>query len=215
MGPPPTPAPPPISAPFALRARGVTILGGSPLELQVAPGECLALSGPSGTGKSLLLRALADLDPHPGEVWLEDREQQQVPPPEWRRLVGYLPAESPWWLPLVGDHLPDDPQRPALLETLGFPPEVVGWEVGRLSSGERQRLGLIRLLLNRPRVLLLDEPTANLDPTATRRVEALLAEERRERHTAMIWVSHLEEQIRRVADRHLRLEGGRLMEATP
>jgi ABC-type iron transport system FetAB ATPase subunit len=84
--------------------------------------------------------------------------------------------------------------------------------VARLSSGERQRLALLRLLANTPRVLLLDEPTANLDPASTLRVEAVIGEFRKTHRAAVIWVSHDPAQIARVANRHLRVSGSELRE---
>ena len=82
--------------------------------------------------------------------------------------------------------------------------------VARLSSGECQRFALLRLLANRPRVLLLDEPTANLDPDNVSRVERLIADYIREEQAAVLWVSHDPRQMRRVADRRMRLEAGRV-----
>ena len=90
--------------------------------------------------------------------------------------------------------------------------------VARLSSGERQRFALLRLLANRPRVLLLDEPTANLDPDNVTRVENLIAAYLSTEDAAVLWVSHDPLQISRVAHRRMRLEAGRLMReplATP
>ena len=84
------------------------------------------------------------------------------------------------------------------------------WSVARLSSGERQRLALLRVLANRPPVLLLDEPTANLDEATTARVEALLKDYRTLHGAGVLWVSHDPQQLRRVADRHLRIADGRL-----
>ncbi len=98
----------------------------------------------------------------------------------------------------------------AALAALGFGPEVLDWEVARLSTGERQRLALLRLLGNAPQALLLDEPTAALDPASRARVEAVVADYRRKREAAVLWVSHDPAQIGRVADRHYRLEDGRL-----
>ena len=76
----------------------------------------------------------------------------------------------------------------------------------RLSSGERQRLALARLLANRPRVLLLDEPTANLDPVNIHRVEQLVKDYLAEQQAACLWVTHTREQIARIADRELDLD---------
>ncbi len=65
-----------------------------PVNLSIAAGECVAVLGASGSGKSLLLRAIADLDPHNGEVSLKGRRCSEMPADEWRRLVALVPAES-------------------------------------------------------------------------------------------------------------------------
>ncbi|GAB6043740.1 ABC transporter ATP-binding protein [Endothiovibrio diazotrophicus] len=183
-----------------------------PLELTVAAGECIALRGPSGSGKSRLLRAIADLDPAEGSVSLNGEVREGMPAPHWRRRVGLLGAESQWWHDRVGEHFPRvDAER---LHRLGFDGEVLEWEVSRLSSGEKQRLALARLLANEPEALLLDEPTANLDHDNGARVEALIADYRREREAAVIWVGHDPAQLDRVAERRFRIDGGRLVEET-
>jgi ABC-type iron transport system FetAB ATPase subunit len=64
-----------------------------PLTFEVAAGECLAIEGPSGAGKTLLLRAIADLDPAPGQVFLSGAERNEMPAPVWRRSVRYCAAE--------------------------------------------------------------------------------------------------------------------------
>ncbi len=192
-----------------LRVEGLRFHRCGPLDLVIEAGECVALSGPSGSGKTLLLRALADLDLHEGRVWLNGTECAATPAPDWRRRVGLLSAESRWWHDTVGEHF--DGAAPEGLERLGFKPEVLAWSVARLSSGERQRLALLRLLANRPEALLLDEPTANLDGEATARVEALVADTRKRTGAALLWVTHDPAQARRVAGRSLRLERGRLV----
>src|SRR5215472_9336136 len=63
--------------------------------LSLSAGECIAVQGPSGAGKTLLLRAIADLDPNQGVVRLGGRDRSAIAGPEWRRLVGYVPAPSP------------------------------------------------------------------------------------------------------------------------
>ncbi|MFY0991920.1 ABC transporter ATP-binding protein [Halomonas sp. C05BenzN] len=194
----------------ALRLESVTVGGLHPVELVVAPGEILCLSGPSGSGKSRLLRAIADLEPHGGEVWLGDRAQSAMPGHHWRRRVMLVPAESHWWADSVGEHLaaPD----PHDLDALGLDPMVLEWQVSRLSSGEKQRLALLRALCRQPSALLLDEPTANLDDATTRRVETWLLEKVRGCGWPVIWVAHDRAQIGRVARRHLRIRDNRLVE---
>lgn len=174
--------------------------------------RCSTIDGPSGSGKTLLLRAIADLDPHQGQAFLDDTEQRATPAPQWRRQVAYLPAESHWWADRVGAHFEhaDD----ALCEQLGFPPEVMDWDVTRLSSGERQRLALIRMLELKPRVLLLDEPTANLDGTSRERVEALIRSYLKRNDAIALWVSHDPEQRDRLEGPSFRIAGTRLAEGS-
>ena len=179
-----------------------------PFDLQLDAGDCITLSGPSGCGKSMLLRAIADLDPHQGEIQLDDRPQQQFSGPEWRRQVGLLPAESGWWHEQVRQHFSDPDTE--LLQRLDFSLDVLEWPVMRLSSGERQRLALIRLLQNQPAVLLLDEPTANLDATNRTLVEQLVADYQAASGAIVLWVSHDPEQQQRVGSRHLEIKEGRL-----
>jgi len=182
------------------------------VNLSVEAAECVTLSGPSGAGKTLLLRAIADLDPHQGTAYLDGVECSSVPAPEWRRQVGLLPAEPRWWRDTVGAHL-SDPDLDALAQ-LGFAPDVVDWAISRLSTGERQRLAVARLLANRPCALLLDEPTANLDPHNASRVESLILEYQKARAAAVLWVTHDGEQASRIATRHLTIEEGRLVGRT-
>ncbi|TLF52534.1 ABC transporter ATP-binding protein [Halomonas urmiana] len=181
------------------------------VSLTIAPGEVHCLSGPSGSGKSRLLRAVADLEPHDGEAWLGETAQSSLAGHAWRARVMLVPAESQWWGDTVGEHLAD--ARLDDLETLGFAAEVRDWQVARLSSGEKQRLALVRALSREPSALLLDEPTANLDDATARRVEAWLGARIRERGWPVIWVAHDPAQIDRVADRHWRIVEGRLEEA--
>ncbi|MDJ0784439.1 MAG: ATP-binding cassette domain-containing protein [Desulfosarcinaceae bacterium] len=178
------------------------------IDLDLAPGECVGITGPSGSGKSLLLRALADMDPFEGQISLGGESVHSMPAPQWRRRVALLPATSAWWYDSVGPHF-RRVDTPAY-EALGFPPEVADWEIRRLSSGERQRLSLLRLLAMRPEVLLLDEPTANLDAANTRRAEALITAYIRQRMAATLWVSHDRDQLERLCARGYRLVAGRL-----
>ena len=178
------------------------------LELEVAAGQRLGITGPSGTGKSLLLRAMADLDPHDGRMWLNGIEAGRIPASQWRRKVALLPSESAWWYDTVGEHFGGKP--PFGMEQLGFGNEVLTWQVRHLSSGERQRLALLRVLANAPRVLLLDEPTANLDEVNTRRAEKLIGSYCQEHQPAVVWVAHDLEQLNRCCESVYILNDGRL-----
>src|SRR5437588_403792 len=76
-----------------------------PASFSLSAGECIAVRGPSGAGKTLLLRAIADLDPNEGLVTQNGRDRSTIAGPEWRPLVGYVPAEPGWWADTGGDHL--------------------------------------------------------------------------------------------------------------
>jgi ABC-type iron transport system FetAB ATPase subunit len=112
----------------------------------------------------------------------------------------------------VGPHFPSVDTEG--LVVLGFDEGVLDWEVSRLSTGERQRLALLRLLANRPRALLLDEPTAALDPSNVEQAETLVRAYRKETEAAVLWVSHDPAQAARVADRRFEVSPGGL-EAAP
>ena len=167
-------------------------VGGLPaLTFEVAAGRVLAVSGPSGAGKTRLLRALADLDPAPGRVAWDGVERTGMPAPQWRRLVGLLPAEPRFWERSVRGHFPAGASGlEAGFRELGLDPGRLDDDPARLSTGERSRVALLRLL------------TRSL----------------RQRPAAAIWVSHRPEEVRG-ADQVLCLPGGELaegsMEAAP
>lgn len=182
------------------------------VDLTLAPGEVVCLSGPSGSGKTRLLRALADIEPHRGEVWLGEAAQSATPAHVWRRQVMLVPAESHWWVDTVGEHFQQPPPEQDLA-ALGLEQAVMGWQVARLSSGEKQRLALLRAVERQPSALLLDEPTANLDQDNIRRAEHWLTALARERGWPLLWVAHDPGQIARVADRHLYIQNHQLRNA--
>lgn len=180
-----------------------------PLSLNVERGECVCIQGVSGSGKTLLLRAIADLDPHQGEIYLDEQACSAQAAARWRAAVTLLMAESQWWSERIGDHFPVGIEADWLTR-LALPPEALDWSVARCSTGERQRLALLRALMGRPTVLLLDEPTGNLDEQSTRLVEELLDDYRQNRPAALLWISHDDRQAARVAERRYRLHAGQL-----
>ncbi|VAW91184.1 Probable iron export ATP-binding protein FetA, partial [hydrothermal vent metagenome] len=176
--------------------------------------ETISISGESGAGKSLLLRAIADLIPHQGQCFFNEQEVNTVAPNQWRRQVAYLASESQWWFDSIGEHfdLPLSENTVAYLENMGFSMDTLKWDVMRCSTGERQRLGIIRVLANKPDVLLLDEPTANLDASNSLQVEKLFLQYQQQTHCSIVWVAHNKEQIQRVAQRQFEISQSELIE---
>jgi UDP-glucose/iron transport system ATP-binding protein len=185
-----------------------------PASFSLSAGEAIAVRGPSGAGKTLLLRAVADLDPNEGLVTLDGRDRSTIAGPEWRCLVGYVPAEPGWWADTVGEHFGEWTAALAFVKDLGFPEEAKAWPITRLSTGERLRLALVRALMMRPKVLLLDEPTAALDVASVAAVESLI-KARIRTGLAVLWVTHDVEQAKRVAHRLLVVEAGQVREEAP
>lgn len=149
-----------------------------PLTFEVENGVCLAVEGPSGSGKTSLLRAIADLDPAPGQVFLDGAERGEQSAQAWRCAVRYCAAEPAWWTDTPRAAMTPGLRDPARLERLigrlGLTSTHLDRSIHLLSTGERQRLALVRSIMDEPRVLLLDEPTAALDAASAALVEELL-----------------------------------------
>lgn len=189
--------------------KGLRRLHVGPVDLAVAAGECVAIMGASGAGKSVLLRAVADLDPHEGDAWLDGAACSAMPAPRWRQRVTYVAAESGWWADTVAAHFAPSVDLNTLLPRVGLPPALANAPVARCSTGERQRLALLRALRPDNRVLLLDEPTSGLDDEARARVEQLLRG-RLADGAALLMVTHDAAQAQRLAHRHCALVDGAL-----
>ncbi|MBL26705.1 MAG: ATP-binding protein [Rhodospirillaceae bacterium] len=182
-----------------------------PIDLDVDRGDCVLVSGPSGSGKTLFLRAIADLDPNQGTVTLSERSRERYTGPAWRRDVTYVAAEPGWWTDRAGDHFDDPGTARTWLPRLGLGDDALDKAVSVLSTGERLRLAILRAAVQQPSVLLLDEPTAALDPAATGMVADLLRAALAE-GLALIVVSHQEDAVARLARRRLALRQGRFFE---
>jgi len=186
--------------------------GLGPIDFTLAGGKAMAIVGPSGAGKSLLLRALADLDENDGDVWLDGEDRADIPAPEWRKRVAYVAAESGWWADDVGRHFDDLEAARKLLDQVNLNENALTWPVSRLSTGEKQRLSLIRTLIGKPQVLLLDEPTSALDDDSKERVEALIRSLVAD-GVSLIVVTHDKSQVQRLGARVMTLKNGQ--EVTP
>lgn len=185
-----------------LELKQLRVASAEPVDLRLASGECLMIEGPSGSGKSRLLRAIADLDPSDGLMLLNQNPLENYPATEWRSAVGLLAAEPVWWAETVAEHfLPNVEQA----SQIGLSQELFTRPIKQLSSGERQRFALLRALDVEPQFLLLDEPTSQLDEQSTLSVEALLQGLMAEEKLGLIWVSHDSAQRSRQAGRLLSL----------
>jgi len=195
------------------------------VDLQIGAGEFVALMGPSGSGKSTFLNLLGCLDtPSAGQYWLggeavaglEDERLAEVR----NRAIGFifqsfhllprLTALDNVLLPLrfARDEDADAPQRArALLERLGLGHRVEHRPL-ELSGGQRQRVAIARALINRPRILLADEPTGNLDSRTTAEILDLLGELHGEGQTIVL-VTH-EDEVAQCAQRVVRMRDGRV-----
>jgi putative ABC transport system ATP-binding protein len=185
-----------LSADFPASARTARI------RFDLALGQCLVVRGPSGVGKTTVLRKIADLDVHDGKISLGNRPQADWPAPEWRRRVMYVASDSGWWAPSVASHFDTVETPQALMEQVGLGPEKLTLQPHQLSSGERQRMALVRALVKKPDFLLLDEPTSALDKDTTALVETMLGRFKQS-GGGLIIVTHDDAQAERMADDRL------------
>ena len=191
---------------------------------KVAKGEFVAVRGPSGSGKTTLLLTLGGMQrPSDGSVQLAGRDLYALSPAERARLrsseIGFVfqMFHLVPYLDLLGNVLLTCPGKPSaevrqrasgLMDELGLA-DRASHRPGELSAGERQRLAVARALLNRPKLILADEPTGNLDPENAAEVIRHLAEFHRGGGTVVL-VTHGAAADAH-ADRTLRLEQGRLV----
>lgn len=179
---------------------------GGAIDLDVNRGECICILGKSGSGKSVFLRLVADLDVGEGNVTLDGVGRNALSGPEWRRRVIYQAAEPAWWAATVAEHFPADTldRLSNWLPEAGLTDDVMRTDIARLSTGERQRLALLRSLARKPAVLLLDEPTASLDHATTLAVERLLQREVAA-GLSILMVTHSHEQAERIGHRRFEM----------
>jgi putative ABC transport system ATP-binding protein len=199
---------------------GKRILKG--VNLEASKGEILALVGPSGSGKSTLLRCLNRLiEIDQGRVELEGKDIREYSPVELRRSVVLVHQESVMLSGTVRDNVSygpslfeetDEKHIDRCLNDSGLGPEIKDQDACKLSGGEKKRVALARALALRPKVLLLDEPTAGVDPKRIEMVERTIVDFSRTRELTVIWVTHNVEQAKRVSDRIANLKGGTVTE---
>jgi putative ABC transport system ATP-binding protein len=186
----------------------------------------IALLGASGQGKSTLLRILAMLDRQDeGEIRLHNKPVSEWKPQVWRTRVCYVAQQAVMLPGTVEDNLRtvsdlhgsafDRPLAEQLMAQAGLAAIDWGKTASDLSGGEKQRVALVRSLLLRPDILLLDEITASLDMHSRQAIEGLLDEWFKREGTSMIWVTHDLDQARRVSGRVWFMADRTLLENEP
>ncbi|MDR5738288.1 MULTISPECIES: ATP-binding cassette domain-containing protein [unclassified Caballeronia] len=205
-------------------ARGALLL--QPTDFTLDAGQRVSITGPSGSGKSVLLRTLALLDPcDEGFIAWRGERIARSGIPAYRRRVAYIaqrPAmldgsvednlRYPYTLKVYRDERFDRDIAARLAHAAGRGADFLDKPASELSGGEAQIAAFVRVLQLSPDVLLLDEPTASLDPASARAIEALVGDWFDGGERACIWVSHDIGQARRVATRHLTMTAGLLAE---
>ncbi|MGF1662198.1 MAG: ABC transporter ATP-binding protein [Kineosporiaceae bacterium] len=217
-----------MSAPPAIGLSGVTVRyrgAARPaldaVDLAVRPGEVVAVCGHNGAGKTTLLDVVTGLlGPDSGSVRVIGADPRRLGP-HGRARVGVAPADT--GLPPAARggrllrHVASLHRRPADLDDLVRRLDLRGLlrrQVRRMSTGQRQRLAVACALVGRPDVLVLDEPTASLDPGG-RRVVVDLLREAGGKGTAVLWTSHTLQDVARGSDRVVVLHGGRVLADAP
>lgn len=189
--------------------------------LTVEAGEFLAIIGPSGAGKSTLLRLLAFLETSSeGEIRFFGRKiDASYPTLDQKRSVGMVFQQPRLLSRTVYDNVAyglklrgqSSERVTPMLEALGLA-ALAKKPARTLSGGEQQRVALARALVLRPKVLLLDEPTANLDPANVKRIESIVSAYAAETGATVVSVTHNIHQARRLAQRTALLMDGNLVE---
>ena len=191
------------------------------LDLAVETGSVYGFLGPNGAGKTTAIRILTGLaKPTSGEAWVTDVGVGQSTS-ETARSIGYLPQDPafyPWmtgrgFLDYVGrvfglSTVERDTRTKELLATVGLT-EAAERKVGGYSGGMRQRLGLAQALVNRPSVLLLDEPVSALDPAGRKEVLDLIEGLRGQ--CTVLMSTHILDDVERVCDTVGIISGGRMV----
>ena len=180
-------------------------------DLELNPGDTVGILGPSGCGKTTLLKTLAGLiDSLGGRILFLGRPFHRTHMPTYRRLVTYV-DQSPVMLDrsvretikrpfdyASADAAYDPEYAQALMEALKLDPGLLDHPAGNLSGGQMQRVNLLRALLIKPAILLLDEPTSNLDADTATAAEAIITQFTRQDGGALMMATHNADQARRI-----------------
>ncbi len=209
---------------FRLGLRGVKLRAVDDLSFEVADNQVLGLLGPNGSGKSTTMKVILGLlEPTLGKCEIFGMRSDSVAA---RRLVGYLPESPYFYRFLTGRELvayyagicgitrAEKPKRVAeVLELVGLT-AAADRRVGTYSKGMLQRIGLAQAIVHDPRLVILDEPTAGVDPIGSQAISELIRELKRRGKTVLL-CSHLLAQVEDVCDHLVILNQGRLVAQGP
>lgn len=190
------------------------------LSINISSGDFIFIVGPSGSGKSTFLKLCSHLiSPTTGELIFNGKDMMQYSPMELRKRIGYC-FQTPY---LFGDTVEENIYFPYSIRNLkvnletvhqlffsfNLDKEFLKKDVKNLSGGEKQRIALIRTLLFRPEILLLDEVTSALDVDNTLIVEKVI-NSLNEEGTTVLWITHNPEQSKKYANKLLTIENGEI-----
>lgn len=192
------------------------------VSFSIPTGQIVGLLGPNGAGKTTTMRMITGfLKPTSGTIKIDGTDITENPV-ESKRKIGYMPESAP----LYGDMIVDDYLRyiarmqqqdenvkvPILCKECGLE-EVMHKNIGELSRGYRQRVGLAHALMNDPEILILDEPTSGLDPNQVEDVRALIKEIGKTR--TVIISTHILSEVEMLCSRVIIISGGKLVADSP
>jgi putative ABC transport system ATP-binding protein len=186
-------------------------------------GKITTLVGPSGAGKTTLFKLCNGLiSPDSGDIFIKDKKIESYDPVELRRNVGLalqsatMISGSVWKnlslpLALQCKQLSEEKAK-ELLHMVGLEEKFLNQNVKDLSGGQRQKVSIARTLVNRPKVLLLDEITSSLDRVSQQEIEELIVRINKEFFTTIIWITHNLEQAISIGDYSWVMMGGEVIE---
>lgn len=191
------------------------------ISFEVEEGEIVSLLGPNGAGKTTTIQMLLTLvSPTSGDIeifgkTLKQHREELLSRMNFAAPYSFLPynltpREALTVFSLLYGTRNRKEKVQSLLDEFDLG-ELVSKKIGRLSSGEQMRLGVAKAFVNNPRLLLLDEPTASLDPPTARALRASILRLIRESHGAVLWTSHNMREIEEVSDRIIFLSRGRIV----
>lgn len=193
------------------------------ISFSVAKREIIALLGPSGSGKSSLLKTINMLNTaSSGSIHYNGKDTGEIVPMDLRKKIGYVLQRAT----LFGNSVLDNLKYPCEIQKKVFDMDMVEFYLGKvnlkpdilekkpseLSGGEQQRISLIRTLLMKPEIILLDEVTSALDEENTKLIEELIKYENENNDMTVIFISHNNEQAKRLAQKVIYMEEGNIKE---